>query len=147
MEPYPYETQETDLGDIPQANPSSKDLKRDAREQTLLNKVWKRKEGPANTPVLAVADGTMVVAKDRFFPGNAVFIDHGDGLIRMSFHLSEIKVKAGEQIKKGDTVGLVGTTGRSTGPHLFFGVRGHNARINPQFHFEDRPRSRPWVPE
>ena len=47
VEPYPYETEEIDLGDIPQANPSPKDLKRDAREQALLNKIWKRKEGPA----------------------------------------------------------------------------------------------------
>ena len=180
VEPSQYETQEINLGDIPQANPSPNDLRRDAREQALLNTVWKRKEGPArftlplgppahplpdgkdfgakrvfngkaaaqphtgadyatpvNTPVLAVADGTVVVAKDLFFPGNAVFIDHGDGLITMSFHLSEIKVKAGQQVKKGDTVGLVGTTGRSTGPHLFFGVRWHDARINPQFLLKD----------
>jgi biotin carboxyl carrier protein len=180
VEPYAYETEEIDLGDIPQANPSPKDLKRDAREQALLNKVWKRKEGPAKftlplgapasplpegkafgakrvfngkpaaqphtgadyatpagTPVLAVADGTVVVAQDLFFPGNAVFIDHGDGLISMSFHLSEIKVEAGQQVKKGHTIGLVGTTGRSTGPHLFFGVRWHGARIDPQFLLKD----------
>ena len=180
VEPYPYETEEIDLGDIPQANPSSKDLKRDAHEQALLNKIWKRKEGPAeftlplgapahplpegkafgakrvfngksaahphtgadyatpaDTPVLAVADGTVVIAQDLFFPGNAVFIDHGAGLISMSFHLSEIKVKAGQQVKKGETIGLVGTTGRSTGPHLFFGVRWHDARINPQFLLKD----------
>src|SRR5512135_1910903 len=180
VEPSPYGTQEIELGDIPQANPSPKDLRRNAHEQALLNKVWKRKEAPAkftlplgapasplpegkdfgskrvfngkpaaqphtgadyatpvNTPVLAVADGTVVVAQDLFFPGNAVFIDHGDGLISMSFHLSEIKVEAGQQVKKGDTVGLVGTTGRSTGPHLFFGVRWHGARINPQFLLKD----------
>jgi murein DD-endopeptidase MepM/ murein hydrolase activator NlpD len=74
-----------------------------------------------------------VLAEDQFFSGNAVYIDHGDELITMSFHLSEIKVEAGQEVKKGDTVGLVGTTGRSTGAHLFFGVRWHNARINPQF--------------
>jgi murein DD-endopeptidase MepM/ murein hydrolase activator NlpD len=55
----------------------------------------------------------------------------------MYFHLAEIKVKAGQEIKKGDTVGLIGTTGRSTGPHLFFGVRWHNARINPQILLEN----------
>lgn len=180
VEPFAYETQEIELGDIPQANPSPKDLKRNAREQVLLSKVWKRKEGPAKftlplgtpanpmpegrdfgakrifngkaagqphtgadyatpegSPVLAVADGTVVIAQDLFFPGNAVFIDHGDGLISMSFHLSEIKVEKGQQVKKGDTIGLVGTTGRSTGPHLFFGVRWHGARINPQFLFQD----------
>jgi hypothetical protein len=180
VEGFPYGTQEIELGDIPQANPSPQDLKRDAREVTLLSKVWKRKEEPAqftlplgtptkplpvgkafgvkrvfngkpaaqphtgtdyampaDTPVVAVADGRVVIAEDLFFPGNAVFIDHGNGLITMSFHLSEIKVKAGQQVKKGDTVGLVGTTGRSTGPHLFFGVRWHGARINPQFLLED----------
>lgn len=180
VEAFPYGTQEIELGDIPQANPSPQDLKRDAREGTLLSKVWKRKEEPAqftlplgtplkplpvgkafgvkrvfngkpaaqphtgtdyampaDTPVVAVADGRVVIAEDLFFPGNAVFIDHGNGLITMSFHLSEIKVKAGQQVKKGDTVGLVGTTGRSTGPHLFFGVRWHGARINPQFLLED----------
>jgi murein DD-endopeptidase MepM/ murein hydrolase activator NlpD len=89
------------------------------------------------TPVLAVADGTVVVAKDMFFEGNAVFIDHGDGLISMYFHLSEIKVQAGQEVKKGHTLGRVGSTGRATGPHLFFGVRWHDARIDPQFLLED----------
>jgi murein DD-endopeptidase MepM/ murein hydrolase activator NlpD len=46
-------------------------------------------------------------------------------------------VKAGEKVHKGNTIGLVGTTGRSTGPHLFFGVRWHGARIDPRFLFED----------
>jgi len=180
VEPYPYGTQEIDLGDIPQANPSPKDLLRDKRERNLLNKVWLRKEGPAmfelplekpakplpagkdfgvkrifngkpaaqphtgadyltpaGTEVLAVADGTVVVAEDLFFEGNAVFIDHGDGLITMSFHLSEINVKAGQTVQRGDTTGLIGTTGRSTGPNLFFGVRWHDARIDPRFLFED----------
>ena len=180
VEQYSYETQEIDLGDIPQANPSRKDRERNAREQELLSKVWKHKKQPArftlplghpinplpegrdfganrvfngkpagqphtgadytatkDTPVLAVADGKVVIAKDLFFPGNAVFIDHGDDLISMYFHLSSIKVKAGQQVKKGDTVGLVGSTGRSTGSHLFFGVRWQGARINPKFLLED----------
>jgi murein DD-endopeptidase MepM/ murein hydrolase activator NlpD len=180
VEPSAYGTQEIDLGNIPQANPSPEDLKRDKHEQVLLSKVWRRKEGPARfelplgapasplpegrdfgmkrifngktaaqphmgadyatpvgTPVLAVADGTVMLAADQFFSGNAVYIDHGNGLISMSFHLSEIKVTAGQEVKKGDTIGLVGTTGRSTGPHLFFGVRWHDARINPQFLLED----------
>jgi murein DD-endopeptidase MepM/ murein hydrolase activator NlpD len=92
---------------------------------------------PVGTPVLAVADGTVVVAEDLFFEGNAVFIDHGDGLISMSFHLSEIKVQAGQEVKKGHTPGRIGSTGRATGPHLFFGVRWHDARIDPKFLLED----------
>jgi murein DD-endopeptidase MepM/ murein hydrolase activator NlpD len=64
----------------------------------------------------------------------------------MYFHLSEIKVKAGEKVEKGSPIGLVGTTGRSTGPHLFFGVRWHDARINPQFLFEDPAKIRAVSP-
>ena len=94
--------------------------------------------------VQAVAEGTVVLAEDQFYPGDAMYIDHGGGLISMYFHLSEIKVMAGQEVKKGDTVGLVGTTGRSTGAHLFFGVRWHNARINPQF-LLDRLKFRPWA--
>jgi murein DD-endopeptidase MepM/ murein hydrolase activator NlpD len=92
---------------------------------------------PVGTPVLAVADGTVVVAKDMFFEGNAVFIDRGDGLISMYFHLPGIKVQVGQEVKKGHTLGRVGSTGRATGPHLFFAVRWHHARIDPQFLLED----------
>jgi septal ring factor EnvC (AmiA/AmiB activator) len=89
---------------------------------------------------LAVADGTVVVAKDLFFPGNAVFIDHGDGLISMSFHLSEIKVKAGQQIKKGDTVAPPGRISSSASA-------GTAPASTPTSCLRTRPRSRPWAPE
>jgi len=92
---------------------------------------------PVGTPIAAVADGTVVMAEDLFLPGNAVFIDHGDGLVSMCFHFSEIKVRAGQEVKGGDVVGLVGETGRASGPHLHFGVRWHNARIDPQLLFGD----------
>ena len=62
----------------------------------------------------------------------------------MSFHLSQIDVKTGEAVTKGQVIGKVGTTGRSTGPHLFFGVRWHNARINPRWLLED-PSKMPAV--
>jgi murein DD-endopeptidase MepM/ murein hydrolase activator NlpD len=178
--PFEYRTQEIDLGDIAQAKPSLEDLKRAGREESVVAKIFARKEGPARfavplaapasplpegrdfgskrifngkpagqphmgadytipqgAHVQAAADGTVALAEDQFYSGNAVYIDHGDGLISMYFHLSEIEVKTGQEVKKGDTVGLVGTTGRSTGAHLFFGVRWHNARINPQFLLED----------
>jgi len=86
----------------------------------------------AGTPVRAVEDGRVALAADQFFAGNAVYIDHGDGLVTEYFHLSKIKVKAGQKVRKGQTIGLVGDTGRSTGAHLFFGARWHNARINPE---------------
>ena len=89
------------------------------------------------TPIVAPADGAVVLAADLFFAGNAVFIDHGDGLISMSFHISEIKVKPGQELKRGDVIGLVGQTGRTTGPHLHFGIRWHGARIDPQIVLSD----------
>jgi murein DD-endopeptidase MepM/ murein hydrolase activator NlpD len=92
---------------------------------------------PEGSTIVAIADGTVVVAEDLFFPGKAVFIDHGDGLISMYFHFSEFKVQAGQEVKKGDPLGLVDSTGRSTGPHLHFGIRWHGARINPQLLLED----------
>jgi murein DD-endopeptidase MepM/ murein hydrolase activator NlpD len=92
---------------------------------------------PVGSPVLAVADGTVVLAADLFFAGNAVFIDHGDGLVSMYFHLAGLDVTAGEEIKKGHAIGKIGSTGRATGPHLFFGVRWHGARINPDLLFQD----------
>jgi murein DD-endopeptidase MepM/ murein hydrolase activator NlpD len=87
---------------------------------------------PAGTPVLAVADGRVVLAANHFFSGNSVFIDHGGGLISMYFHLSAIAVKEGEEVRRGERLGAVGATGRVTGPHLHFGLRWHGARIDPQ---------------
>ena len=92
---------------------------------------------PVGSPVLAVADGTVKMAEDMFFEGNAVFIDHGDGLISMYFHLADIGVEVGQEVKKGHILGHVGSTGRATGPHLFFGIRWHDARIDPRFVLEE----------
>jgi hypothetical protein len=89
------------------------------------------------TPLMSVADGTVVLAADLFFTGNAVFIDHGDGLVSMYFHLAELKVHPGQKINKGDSIGLSGATGRITGPHLHLGLRWHGARIDPALLFAD----------
>ncbi|HRS36965.1 MAG TPA: M23 family metallopeptidase [Thermoanaerobaculia bacterium] len=83
------------------------------------------------TPVLAPADGVVVLAEEQFFAGRAVYLDHGDGLISMSFHLSEIAVAEGQEVKRGQLIGRVGATGRVTGPHLHFGLRWRGARIDP----------------
>ena len=85
----------------------------------------------AGTEVTAVAEGRVALTGDFFFPGKSVFIDHGDGLISMYFHLSEIGVGEGEQIKRAQPIGQVGQSGRATGPHLHFGIRWHEARIDP----------------
>jgi hypothetical protein len=91
---------------------------------------------PKGTPVLAAADGTVALARELFFSGNSVLIDHGDGLVTMYFHLSTMLVRAGERVERGQRIGLVGSTGRATGPHLHFGVRWHGARVDPALLFE-----------
>ena len=88
-------------------------------------------EAPAGAPVKAVADGVVALTGDHFFAGKSVFIDHGDGLITMYFHLSEIGVEEGERVERGRVVGKVGSTGRATGPHLHFAVRWRGERVDP----------------
>jgi murein DD-endopeptidase MepM/ murein hydrolase activator NlpD len=85
----------------------------------------------AGTPVLAAAPGTVALAEEHFFGGRSVFLDHGDGLFTMYLHLSEILVEPGQQVRAGERIGLVGATGRASGPHLHFGVRWRGARIDP----------------
>ena len=91
----------------------------------------------SGTPVKAVADGTVAIAEDLFFAGKAILIDHGNGLVSIYFHLSELQVEAGQDVKRGETIGLVGSTGRVTGPHLHLGIRWHGSRVDPQMLFED----------
>ena len=81
--------------------------------------------------MLAAADGTVAMVADQFFGGNAVFVDHGDGLITMYMHLLRAEAKEGEAVRRGGRVGAVGSTGRATGPHLHFGVRWRGARVDP----------------
>lgn len=85
----------------------------------------------AGTPVRAVADGEVALVGEHFFGGRSVFVDHGDGLVTMYFHLSRVDVAAGEAVRRGETIGAVGATGRATGPHLHFGVRWRAARVDP----------------
>jgi murein DD-endopeptidase MepM/ murein hydrolase activator NlpD len=83
------------------------------------------------TPVRSAADGRVVMVADHFFAGNAVFVDHGDGLVTQYFHLSRVDVRQGQQVARGERVGEVGATGRASGPHLHFGVRWRGARVDP----------------
>lgn len=83
------------------------------------------------TPVFAAAAGRVALAEDQFFAGRAVYLDHGDGLITMYFHLAEIRVRPGQEVRAGDELGLVGATGRVSGPHLHFAARWRGARLDP----------------
>lgn len=86
---------------------------------------------PVGTPIVAAADGVVLVAEPHPEYGNLVDIDHGDGLISRYAHLSRLDVAAGRLIKRGETIGAVGNTGRSTGPHLHFEVRMLGVAQNP----------------
>ncbi len=81
--------------------------------------------------VRAVADGRVLLAAEHFYTGNAVYIDHGAGLVSMNFHLDSIAVKQGDEVERGQAIGTVGDGGRATGPHLHLGLRWLGKRIDP----------------
>jgi murein DD-endopeptidase MepM/ murein hydrolase activator NlpD len=83
------------------------------------------------TQVAAVNGGTVILARPLYFEGNCVVLDHGQGLLSLYLHLSEIKVKEGERVTRGQLLGLSGATGRATGPHLHIAVRWQGVYLNP----------------
>jgi murein DD-endopeptidase MepM/ murein hydrolase activator NlpD len=86
--------------------------------------------GPG-TPVSAVNAGTVILARPLYFEGNCVVVDHGQGLLSLYLHFSEIKVKEGDRVGRGQLLGLSGATGRATGPHLHIAVRWQGVYLNP----------------
>lgn len=86
---------------------------------------------PMGEPIRAANHGRVVLVGRFYFHGNAVVLDHGWGLYTMYFHLSEVNVSEGDLVGKNFVIGLVGSTGRSTGPHLHWGVRLGGARVDP----------------
>jgi murein DD-endopeptidase MepM/ murein hydrolase activator NlpD len=86
---------------------------------------------PSGTPVLAPGGGRVVLAEPLYFTGQTVVIDHGLGLVSLLAHLSKIDVREGADVVAGAQVGLVGATGRATGPHLHWTVRLQGARVDP----------------
>ena len=87
---------------------------------------------PPGTSVAAVNSGRVILARPLFFEGDCVVIDHGQGLLTLYLHLSKFSVKEGDDVKKGEPIGLSGGTGRATGPHLHLAVRWQGVYLNPQ---------------
>lgn len=88
-------------------------------------------QAPLGSPVHASNDGVVKLVGDFFFSGRSIILDHGLGLYTLYFHLSDVMVKEGMLVRKGEVIGSVGATGRVTGPHLHWGMRLGGARVNP----------------
>ena len=103
----------------------------------IINKILKNPHsgvdvsGKEGDPVHAPNNGIVTLVDDQFYSGNSVVLDHGQGIYTMFFHLSKILVNAGQKVKKGEVIALVGSTGRSTGAHLHWGARVQGAKVDP----------------
>jgi len=89
-------------------------------------------DGSTGDEIRAANDGRVVMVRDCYTSGNTVLLAHGAGLVTAYFHMSKFLVKAGEEVKRGQLLGLVGKTGRVTGPHLHFGAHIDRLWVNPQ---------------
>ena len=85
----------------------------------------------SGTKVMATANGKVSYAAAKMYIGNMVVIDHGHGRVTKYGHLKKILVKRGQKVKRGDVIGLLGNTGRSTGPHVHYEVRLNGTPVNP----------------
>ncbi|MCX6175320.1 MAG: M23 family metallopeptidase [Ignavibacteriales bacterium] len=93
--------------------------------------------GSEGDSIRAITDGIVRIAgKAFFYNGNFVLLDHGQGLTSVYLHMSKILVKDNQKVQKGKAIGLVGETGRATGPHLHLGVQWYKKRIDPMSLFE-----------
>lgn len=107
------------------------------RHNPFTGRGWEYHEGQDidaayGTPVEAAASGRVIIAGRQRGYGNVVYIDHGAGLSTRYGHLSQIDVTIGQTVARGQTIGLVGSTGRSTGPHLHYEVRINNQPVDPK---------------
>lgn len=86
---------------------------------------------PQGTTIKALNSGRVILARNLFYDGNIVTIDHGQGLLSLYLHLSKIDVKEGDQVGSGQIIGLSGSTGRASGPHLHLQVKWEGSDIDP----------------
>ena len=96
---------------------------------------------PAGTAIKAPATAKVINTGNYYYNGNAVFLDHGQGLITGYFHMTKINVKPGQSVNQGEVLGTVGATGRATGPHLHWNVYLNGTKVDPAlFIAKDLPR-------
>ncbi|PNV75456.1 M23 family metallopeptidase [Leptospira inadai] len=88
-------------------------------------------KGGVGEPIYAINDGSVILSRPMHYEGNFTVIDHGSEIYSLYMHQSELLVKVGDKIKKGDLIGKVGSTGMSTGPHLHLGLRIHGTMVDP----------------
>ncbi|TGN00939.1 M23 family metallopeptidase [Leptospira yasudae] len=88
-------------------------------------------KGGVGTPIFAINDGTVILSRPMYYEGNFTVIDHGLEVYSLYMHQSELNVKVGDKVKKGDQIGKVGSTGMSTGPHLHLGLRAQGTMVDP----------------
>ncbi|EMJ98070.1 M23 family metallopeptidase [Leptospira alstonii] len=88
-------------------------------------------KGGVGTPIYAINDGTVILSRPMYYEGNFTIIDHGLEVYSLYMHQSELGVKVGDKVKKGDPIGKVGSTGMSTGPHLHLGLRVQGTMVDP----------------
>jgi murein DD-endopeptidase MepM/ murein hydrolase activator NlpD len=93
-------------------------------------------KGPVGKPILATADGVVVKAEYASGYGKHVRIDHGYNYETLYAHLSDIEVRIGDRVKRGDVLGALGNTGRSSGPHLHYGVYRNSQAVNPRYYLK-----------
>lgn len=93
--------------------------------------------GAIGTPVYSSADGVVMYSDYNSGYGKMIAIDHGFGVMTRYAHLSMIRVNVGDKVKRGDHIGDLGNTGRSTGPHLHYEVEVNGVPVNPQMYILD----------
>ncbi len=95
--------------------------------------------GPRGAPIYSAAAGTIQFAGAKPGYGNCIEVDHGNGLMTRYAHMSAFRAKSGQRVAAGDVIGAIGSTGRSTGPHLHFEVRINDRPVNPRPFLEAAP--------
>ncbi|RZV35045.1 MAG: M23 family metallopeptidase [Sphingomonadaceae bacterium] len=139
---------ERGLEGIPQVNPTSLDVTRISSSFGYRRDPFTRSgamhsgldfKGPTGAPIYAAANGRVSYVGWKSGYGKTVEISHGNGLMTRYAHMSQFKAKVGQTVTAGDAIGAIGSTGRSTGPHLHFEVRINQRAVNPRRFLEAAP--------